>query len=68
MTHLGVEMARPVQQLLRAPLQGRGVEARVDAQRQGVCAQPGVVADYPGVRGHQLDGLCPFVRLSPAVE
>lgn len=32
MTHLGMEMADQVLQLLHNPLQGRGVAVRVDAQ------------------------------------
>ncbi len=40
-THLGMEMAYQVQQLLHAPLKGWRVVARVDAQRQSVCVQPG---------------------------
>lgn len=71
-THLGMEMAYQVQQLLHAPLKGRRVVAGVDAQRQSVCVQPGEVANYPGVRRDQLDNLSPFVRLrvrlSPAVK
>lgn len=71
-THLGMEMAYQVQQLLHAPLKGRRVMARVDAQCQSVCVQPGEVANYLGVRRDQLDSLSPFVRLcvrlSPAVK
>lgn len=66
MTHLGTEMADQVQQLLHAPPEGRGVVTGPVAQRQRVRVQPGEVADEPGVRGHQLAGLGPFVRLGPA--
>lgn len=72
MTHLGMEMAYQVQQLLHAPLKGRRVVAGVDAQRQSVCVQPWEVANYSGVCRDQLDSFSPFVslcvRLSPAVK
>lgn len=72
MTHLGMEMAYQVQQLLHAPLKGRRFMAGVDTQCQSVCVQPGEVAHDPGVRRDQLDSLSPFVRLcvrlSPAVK
>lgn len=71
-THLGVERARRLQQLLHTPLEGRRVAAGGDAQRQGVSVQPGEAADNADVCGEQLAGCSLFVRLrvrlSPAVK
>lgn len=62
-THLGMEMAYQVQQLLHTPLQGQRLTPRVDSQCQGVRVQPGEVANYSGIRGDQVDALSAFVRL-----
>lgn len=62
-THLGMEMAYQVQQLLHTPLKGRRFKARVDSQCQSVCVQGGEVANYPGACGDWVDTLSPFVRL-----
>lgn len=71
-THLSMEMANQVQQLLHAPLKGREVTAWLGPQSQSVCVQPWEVAKHPCVRRNLLYGLSPFVRLcvrlSPAVK
>lgn len=50
LTHLGIEMAYQVQQLLHTPLKGRRFTPRVDSQCQGVRVQPGEVTNYSGIR------------------
>ena len=71
-THLGMEMAYQMKQLLHTPLKGRRFTARVYSQRQSVCVQAGEMANYPSVRRDQVDTFCPFVRLcfcvSPVVR
>ena len=69
-THLGMEMAYQVQQLLHTLLKGRRFAARVVSQCQSMRVQPGEVTNYPGICRDLVDTISPFlcVRVSPVVK